>query len=104
MPEHTAEIDAPEDHGFVENAGWTSVCACGDLTIRSRSDYRRHIAAFMGKTKVYLYCGPWSGRQIALTSTPPVILIGSDRYEAIVDPDTGENLGAYLWVEAEVAV
>lgn len=48
-------------------------------------------------TRVTLLGGPFDGRRVDLTSTPPRILIGtSTLYEAVTDPDTGVFLGCYV--------
>lgn len=49
--------------------------------------------------RVALLGGPFDGRRVDLTSTPPRILIGpSTTYEAVTDPDTGDFLGCYVHV------
>lgn len=48
---------------------------------------------------VRLLGGRYDRSRVTLSKTPPVIFVGSERYERIDDPDTGEFLGGYVQEE-----
>lgn len=49
--------------------------------------------------RVSLLNGPYAGANPRLSKQPPRIEIGGVEYVRIDDPDTGESLGAYAYIE-----
>lgn len=49
--------------------------------------------------RVSLINGPYAGATPLLSKQPPRIQIGGVEYNRIDDPDTGESLGAYAYIE-----
>lgn len=59
------------------------------------------------KTSVLLVGGPYDKVMIKLTKTPDTVDVGNDvlgrhKYGKVTDPDTGEYLGAYAWIDPEL--
>ena len=50
-------------------------------------------------TRVWLLGGRYDRQYVEISKTPAAIEINGEIYEAITDPDTGKNLGAYAFNE-----
>lgn len=54
----------------------------------------------MSGEQALLIGGPFDGRKVSLTRTPPRIEAAGVTYDRLDDPDTGEYLGGYVFAPA----